>query len=333
MKRREVLAAGAAAVVAPALPLWAQTQAIGAGQRSRVQRFLGMLDGRQRSQATFAYDSRQRRAWNYMLGSRRAPGLALEQMTPEQKEAALDVLASGLSPLGFEKALNIMLQQDILRDEWGKGAADRNRERFSLMVFGEPSLTQPWGWRWEGHHLTLSFTLRGEVVVGWTPSAFASEPNIVTSGPHSGLMVLQEEEVLGRALYTDLSGQNRARALVNPRSPANILTVAGREQRYAGDDRGAFVGDMTTTQADLVARLMEVYAVEWLPAPLADIQAARLAANTPETMRFVWAGADLEGDSIYYRFHNEPVIVEFSNVRNQPLHLHTVFHDFGRGLG
>ena len=68
---------------------------------------------------------------------------------------------------------NIMLQQDILRDQWGKGSPDRNRERFSLMIFGEPSDTEPWSWRWEGHHLTITYTLVGDRIISTTPKAFS----------------------------------------------------------------------------------------------------------------------------------------------------------------
>ena len=332
--RRSLLTAGAAATLLPALPRAARAQAAGTGaaMRERAVTLLNTLTADQHAAATFPFGSDTRTGWNFMLGSRRAPGLALEQMTAPQKDAALDLLATGTSQTGLDKAMNIMLQQDILRDEWGKGSPDRNRERFSVMIFGTPSATDPWGWRWEGHHLSLSFTLEGDQVISTTPSAFSSEPNTVPSGPHEGLVVLKDEEVLARTLYTDLSDTNRQAALVNPQSPGNILTTNGRERRYDGDTRGARLADLTTSQRDMALRLIEVYTTDPLPGPLAQAQRARLADADPMATRFIWAGADLDG-SIYYRLHGDVFLIEFASLRNQPLHLHAVFHDIDRNFG
>ncbi|MEM6934250.1 MAG: DUF3500 domain-containing protein, partial [Pseudomonadota bacterium] len=221
----------------------AETQVLGAELRGRMTTWLGMLDDRQRREAVFDFDSRTRRAWNYMLGSAFANGLALERMTPGQKDAARDVLATALSQYGLDTAENIMLQQDILRDEWGKGSADRNRERFSLMVFGAPSATDPWAWRWEGHHLTITVTHVGDEIVSQTPKAFSSEPNTVPSGPHKGLVVLPENETLGRVLFADLGDGNRRAALLSERSYGNILSRPGREDRIE-DREGVALGDL-----------------------------------------------------------------------------------------
>ncbi len=332
LSRRTMIAATAAAGLVPALsgPGRAQ-QSPGGDMRARASAFLSTLEAPQAQAARFDLDDPTRIAWSFMLGSRRAPGLALEQMSPAQKDAALALLATGLSARGIEKAEHIMLQQDILRDEWGKGAADRNRERFSVMIFGTPSADAPWAWRWEGHHLSLSFTLVGDEIVSVTPSAFSSEPNTVPSGPHEGLVVLTEEEALARTLFTDLTDAQRGLALVNPNSPGNILTTNGRETRYDGDTRGLPLAEMTATQRDLTLRLIEVYTWEPYAGTLGASVRQRTEAGIDST-RFIWAGADLSG-SIYYRLHSDTFLIEFATLRNQPQHLHAVYQDVERTLG
>ncbi|MEM9550372.1 MAG: DUF3500 domain-containing protein [Pseudomonadota bacterium] len=300
---------------------------------SRATAALATLSAAQQQTALFEFNDPLRAGWNYMLGSRRAPGLALEDMDPAQKEAALALLATALSAEGFEKAQNIMLQQDILRDEWRKGSPDRNRERFSLMIFGTPQPGSAWGWRWEGHHLSISITLIGDQILSATPNAFASEPNTVPSGPHKGLVVLKEEEVLGRQLYTDLSSSARSTALVNDESPGNVLTLQGREGRYDGDTRGLPLSDMTQSQRDMALRLIEVYTAEPFAAAIAEPRRARLQAGDLEATRFIWAGADLDRGPIYYRLHGPDLLIEFASLRNQPLHLHTASHEPGHNLG
>ena len=332
LTRRSLLASSTAAIAASALPTTALASQTGQRMIDRANRWLAQLNDDQRATALFRFDSDTRRGWNYMLGSRAAPGLPLEQMSAPQKEAALDVLASGLSDYGLETAMNIMLQQDILRDELGKGSPDRNRERFSLMIFGAPSASDPWGWRWEGHHLTISYTLIGDQVVAQTPKSFSSEPNTVPSGPHEGLVVLEENEALGRALYGNLTGASQRQALLNERSFGNVQATAGRETGL-GAPNGLALGDMTQDQADIAERLIALYTTDHLARPIAQAQASRLQDEDLSAVRFGWAGANLDGNSIYYRLHGQTFLIEFATLRNQPQHQHTIVHDLQRNLG
>lgn len=334
LDRRDLLIAAGAAGAAAALPgtALAQISDGGAVMRVRADAFLSSLDGTVRSRVLFPFDTPQRQAWNFMLGARKAPGLALEEMKAAQKELALDLLASGTSALGLEKARNIMLQQDILRDEWGKGAPDRNRERFSVQIYGRPSARGAWSWRWEGHHLSLTFTMVDDQVVSTTPSAFSSEPNTVPSGPHAGLVVLKEEESLARRLYGDLTGRRARRALVSRRPVGNIISVRGGERDLAAERLGVPLADLTATQGDMLMRLIEVYATEVLPKPLARTQSARIASEDREAIRFAWGGANLDR-AIYYRITGADLMIEFASLVNQPQHLHAVFHDVARNFG
>ncbi len=334
LDRRRLLITATAAGLVPALPrsVTAQSNATGAQMRDRANALIAGLNEQQRGTALFPFADRNRPQWNFMLGSRRAPGLALEQMSAPQKDAALDLLASGTSQFGLNKAMNIMLQQDILRDEWGKGSADRNRERFSVQIYGTPSATTPWSWRWEGHHLSLTFTMVDDEVVSTTPSAFSSEPNTVPSGPHRGLVVLKDEETLGRALYTGLSTAQQARVRVWDTSPGNIQSVRGNHVRIAREAAGLPLAELPRDARDKVERLIEVYTTEVLPPSLAGTQTARLRGEDRDAMRFAWGGANLDG-SIYYRITGANVLIEFASLRNQPLHLHAVFHDVGRNFG
>lgn len=329
--RRHLLGATAALAAVAASPANAAEPPVGRLLRERVARWLGLLSEAEHAAATFPFEGRTRRAWNYMLGSRPARGLPLEHMSPAQKDAARDVLATALSGWGLETAENIMLQQDILRDEWGKGSPDRNRERFSLQVYGTPSPTAPWAWRWEGHHLTMTVTQIGDEVVSMTPKAFSSEPNTVPSGPHRGLVVL-ENEALGRALFADLAPSARRAALVRERSYGNILAKPGREGAV-GRPEGVALGDLPERQAEMAERLVALYTSEHLAGPLAAEARARIAAEDRAAIRFAWAGPNAAEESLYYRLHGANVLIEFATLYGQPQHHHTVVHDLGRNFG
>lgn len=332
--RRSALAKGAAAVALAAAPskALAQQGGPGAAMRDLANRWLAALPDEQRRRAHVAFDDPLRRNWSFMHGSRAAPGLPLEAMSGANKDGAMALVASGLSAKGLETARNIMLQQDILRDEWNKGSPDRNRERFSLLVFGAPAPEAAWGWRFEGHHLSLNYTLIGDEVVSVSPSSFSSEPNTVPSGPHQGLVVLPEQESLGRAVFSDLGDTARAGALLRAESYGNILATAGNVGRI-GAPSGVPLGDLPQGVVDRLVRLIEVQALDHLPGPLAEAEAARLRVGDLMSARFGWAGPNEAEASMYYRLHGESFVIEFATLRRQPEHHHAVRHDLGQNFG
>ncbi|MEL6519914.1 MAG: DUF3500 domain-containing protein [Pseudomonadota bacterium] len=330
--RRTLLVGAASAALSTAMPGRAQEQSLGADMIRLAAGWLNSLSEPQREDALFEFNDPQRLAWSFMWGSAPAPGARLEQMTESQKDSALELLASGLSLEGFETALNIMLQQDILRDEWKKGSPDRNRDRFSLMIFGVPDPSNIWAWRWEGHHLSLTYTLMGEEIISVTPSSFSSEPNTVPSGPYKGLVVLPEEEELGRTLFAELSDSHRMAALLSPRPFSDILTTAGDEGRVK-DRAGVPLGELPQAQFDIARRLLDIYAVDHLPEALATTQTTRLELGDLMSARFGWAGPNEADAQMYYRLHGETFLIEFATLRNQPLHHHTVRHDLQRDFG
>lgn len=327
LTRRAAISGAAAFAAAPRFAIAGP----GAQMRERATRWAALLDGPARTAGHLPFDAPRRRSWNYMTGSVKAPGLALEDMTGLQKDAARDLLAAGLSAYGLETAENIMLQQDILRDEIGKGGRDRSRERFSLTIFGDPSPDAPWAWRWEGHHLTITFTMIGDEIISTTPKAFSSEPNKTSSGPYSGLVVLDNER-LGRRLFADLSPTAAKGARLADRSYGNILAKPGREDRV-GEAKGLALGDMGPAQAEMAARLLDLYLVDHLDAAPAATARARLAEEDIAAVRFGWAGPVEGEESIYYRLHGRHFLIEFATLFGQPQHHHTIVHDLEKNYG
>ncbi|MEM6901681.1 MAG: DUF3500 domain-containing protein [Pseudomonadota bacterium] len=299
---------------------------------SRATSLLTMLDEDQRRDAAFEFDSSTRQRWNFMGYFSPKPGLPLERMSADQKAATLDLLRTGLSTDGFKKAEDIMLLQEVLRERGGPSG--QSKDRFSIAIFGQPSTDQPWAWRFEGHHITLSFTLIGTEVISVTPSSFSSNPNEVDSGRYAGLVALKGEEEFARTLYGDLTGNNRGRALIRDTGFGNILTRAGREDMLEQAPRqGVPLADLTISQRDLARRLIDVYAVDHLAPTLASVQQNRLDAEDLDAMTFSWAGSDQVGEMWYYRLHGDHTLIEFGTLRGQPLHMHTIRHDLQHNLG
>src|SRR5205085_12563428 len=106
----------------------------------------------------------------------------------------------------------------------------RDPENYFFSIFGDPG-SKLWGWRFEGHHQSLNFTMSGDKIVSATPNFFGSNPGEVKSGPRAGLRILGREEDLGRKLVKALSADQLKSALYTNKAPSEIITAADRKAR------------------------------------------------------------------------------------------------------
>src|SRR5215813_7419759 len=193
--RRRVLVAGSTLLGAAVIPGAAGAAEAGlasaADLTARTRSFLAGLDPDKRKAASFEWDGKEWRGWNYFgFPSVTKPGMRLEQMDAAQKDLAWSLLATVMSPEGLKKAKNVMTLQDVLM-ELGDGVGQRSSERFSFAVYGAPSETGAWGFRLEGHHLHQSVAVRDGQIISVAALSFKYNPNRVKSGRHAGLVTLQ----------------------------------------------------------------------------------------------------------------------------------------------
>ncbi|MFN5655009.1 MAG: DUF3500 domain-containing protein, partial [Verrucomicrobiota bacterium] len=159
-------------LLAAAVPAFAHTA--GEELSSAASAFLGSLNAEQKAKATFGFDDAERTNWIFVPAARK--GLPLKEMNPGQRHFAQAILSVALSGRGHMKAEQIMaLEQLLLEIEKGSGPK-RDAENYFVSIFGQPDLKGTWGFRWEGHHLSLNFTLVDGELVSSTPSFFASNP-------------------------------------------------------------------------------------------------------------------------------------------------------------
>jgi Protein of unknown function (DUF3500) len=334
--RRCVVLGGSALLGATALPGVGAAADDGLGSAADLlaatRKFLSSLEPAKRKAASFAWNAPEWSGWNY-FGSAGfiKPGLRLEQMSPEQKTLAWDLLATLLSPVGRQKAKNVMTLQEVLAAR-GDGAGQRSAERFSFAVFGTPAETGAWGFRLEGHHLIQSIAVRDGRIVSVTPSSFSANPNRVETGTHAGLITLKDEEALARRLIADLAPRQQARARISETALNNILSYAGRERANA-QAVGLAAAELTSVQSDLMWQLIETYAVEHLSGALADAQRGRVRAGDRAAVHFAWYGPNTPEKAFGYRVIGQGFVIEMGSVDAAAQHLHTIYHDLANVLG
>ncbi len=295
----------------------------------RARHFLASLDDGQRARATFPFDDEERLNWHFIPRDRE--GLPYGEFSPPQRRLADRLLGTVLSHDGISKALGIMYLEQILYEREGRDIRDSDRYHFT--VFDEPSETAPWGWRVEGHHLSLNVTLKGGEVVA-APAFMGSNPAIVDEGRHTGLEVLAAEQTVARELLALFAGEAREQVVFDAEAPPDILTGTDRVAD-PGAPLGIAIGNMTDEQRDKVVELIQVY-LGRMRLDLARAEFERITAAGLGDIHFAWAGSTAPGEPHYYRIHGPTFLIEYDNTQNGANHIHSVWRDltgdFGRDL-
>ena len=298
--------------------------AVNAAMTKAATDFWNALSPEQRSKAAFEMKDPERLNWHFVPRARK--GLPVKEMSPEQRRLADTLLLTGLSEMGFKKAATIMSLEAILREMEGpNGRMVRDPELYFVSIFGKPGEAATWGWRFEGHHLSLNFTIVGGKVVVGAPSFFGSNPGVVRSGPREGLRVLGEDEDLGRQIVKSLDEGQKKIAIIDAKAPADVLFVPGKRPGPL-EPAGIGWGALKPEQQALVWQLVELYATRLRP-ELAKADLARIEAAGKEKLTFAWAGGLEPGHGHYYRVQGPTFTLEYDNTQNGANHPHSVWHD------
>lgn len=290
--------------------------------------FLKSLDEAQTSAVSLEFDNELRKDWQFIPMERE--GLGLKAMKPNQRLLALGLVQSALSHRGFSTTMKIMALEQVLH-EMENNSPKRDPEKYHLFLFGKPSTETPWGWRVEGHHLSVSVTIiDGETVVT-TPAFFGANPGEVRKGALKGLRVLGEEEDLGRALVKNLNVQQKKTAILSGRAPNDVINGPGRTAEPLSP-KGIAASDMTEVQTRILRKLISTY-LRKFRAELTAGDWQQIEKAGFENIHFAWAGEIAAGKPHYYRVQGPTFILEYDNTQNKANHAHAVWRDFKNDFG
>ena len=297
--------------------------------------FLQSLDAEQHAAATFDFAEDERKRFHFIppeMFERRA--IMIAEMNPAQRDRAQDLLGVGLSQRGYLTARQIMELEDVLLALEGGGRFARDRDEYAFSIFGAPSTDQSWAWRFEGHHISLHFTIVGGEIAVVTPAFLGANPAEVREGPQAGRRVLGDREDVGRAVVQALDADQRTRAIIDVEAPRDILT--GAETVVSPLDAvGIENRELTSEQSGMLFELIDVY-LSLMSDEIAEHRRGRLLADDIDSIRFAWAGSTEPGQPHYYRIQGPTFLIEYDNTQNGANHIHSVWRefegDFGRDL-
>lgn len=302
----------------------------------KANTFLNSLSSDLKARAHFKLDDAERFNMNYVPMPRKGP--TFYEFNEVQKVAAIELLKASLSEEGFEKSSEIMSLEGVLRiiehnddDKMPSGRPRRDPLNYHLSIFGDPSPTEPWGWRFEGHHLSHNFTSADSKIVSSTPTFFGTNPGIVRSTDLKGKEVLKEESYLGFSLISSMSDEQLKTALIATDAPSDVITLTKRKVTHI-EPFGISYKDMTEDQRELLTQLIQVYVDNYQTDFAADF-ANRIKKAGYENLHFAWAGSLSYGLGHYYRIQGPMLLIEFDNTQNDANHVHVVVRDLNNDYG
>lgn len=330
-------------VVAAAAGALISAERSSATMASAATKWLASLTPEQRQQATFGFDSEERLRWHF-IPTETFPrkGLTVKEMNESQRKLAQELLKAGLSQRGYLTATSIMDLETVLGalEAATRAAAAtpprnaplvRDPERYFFSIFGSPSAKDTWGWRVEGHHISLHFTVVNGTLVAGAPAFFGSNPAEVREGPKKGTRILGLEEDAARALLNALNESQRKQAIINATAPNDMVTMANVDIKPL-DPSGIMASALEGSQRDLLMKLIDVYTGFMAPDIAAD-RLAKIKKAGVEKIGFAWAGEVEKGKKHYYRVQGPTFLVEYDNTQNDGNHIHSVWRDFNGDFG
>ena len=290
--------------------------------------FLASLDAERRTQATFEWKDEERVNWHFIPRERK--GLPLDGMTDGQQVMAHALLSHGMSYDGFNTSMTIMSLESILA-ELENNPVKRDSGKYFFSIFGKPEKGKSWGWRVEGHHLSLNFTIVNGKHVRATPSFYGNNPGRVREGTRKGLATLLAEENMARNLLKSLSAEQKKQAIIADIAPKDIFTKANTMVKPL-EETGIRFSALNDKQKKQLTQIVRLYVNRHRP-EIAREDLKRIEAAGWDDILFAWAGTEKRGEAHYYRVPGPTFLLEYDNVQNGANHVHAVYRDFKSDFG
>lgn len=297
--------------------------AVSESTRGAATALLDALTDEQKKRAVYEIKAPLRKDWHFVPRERK--GLMLGDMTNAQKTLLHKLMQTALSDSGYLKATDIIWLETVLY-EMSNQSPGRDPGKYVLQIFGDPADKKAaWGWRLEGHHLSINLTYTPEGI-GVTPLFFGTNPAVVQQGPLAGKRVLAEAHSMAIELAKSMNEEQRVKMTLAEK-PRDIITGPSREASLK-KLAGIKVQDLKLKQVLLLVQLFEVHTwdnfnVEHSMSSIRLMEQKDL--DLIDEVSFAWAGPIDTNKPFYYRIQYSGRVVEYSCQGKN--HVHAVIHD------
>jgi hypothetical protein len=307
--------------------------------------FLSSLDTVFRQRVEFEIDDNEWRKWcNVDNGIYDRQGMSLKEMNEVQKKAAFDLMRVSLSAKGLQLSKDIMKTDQTLR-ELNNNSDDFDEELYFFTLMGVPSVTEPWGWQLDGHHLIINYFVLGDQIV-MSPVFMGAEPVNTTSGKYNGNTLFQDEQNIGLNFMRSLSKEQQTEATLFGVKKRNNNKASANKDNISLNYEGLVASDLSKEQKEDLLQLIYQY-VKNIREGHDQIKMDEVSDHLDETW-FAWVGETAEESVFYYRIYSPVILIEFDHQapvgvpgsdhsKASRNHIHTVVrtpngNDYGKDL-
>ena len=330
------------------LPCLAKSQAdYNAEIKQAAISFVNSLDKMHRQVALLAFNDTARIKWNNLpVGLRARAGISVGNMTVEQRKLFHRILSVSLSSQGYLKATSIMQLDNLLNQYYdslyyGKEidsptygfirALQWSPRNYYLAFFGNPS-DSVWGYKVEGHHLSVNFTFVNDKL-SVTPFFVGTDPAEYPIGEYAGLRILGQEEDLGIKLIHLLSADQQKKATMSGAVPGDIITGAESGKRLV-DNWGIRGSEMTKQQQAVLQYIIREFVFN-LEYDKAVAEYDKIVKAGIDKIYFGWIGTYEESKPHYYVLNGPGFLIELDNsgFGGNANHIHAIWREKGNEFG
>jgi len=285
---------------------------------------LASLDADLKGSTAYDFGDKTRDVWHFFPNWAKRSGIPLSKLSKKQREPVMQMLSLLLTTDAFKEQENIRLIHGLKKD---LNAPDNPRHLYFISIFGKPSVQSTWGWRFEGHHLSINCTLGGGKNFSVTPSFWGSSPIKVTKGERKGLEVFKKERALGLALVNSLSAKQKKLAGIE-RGKGPGATPSISRKAYLPKSGIPYSG-LDESQQKKLKELVLVFAGKYRPELVKQIDGRKKILDT-SSMSFSFV-APSGGYVPHYRIQTKEYLIEFDNRSGG--HVHSAWRDFDGDFG
>jgi Protein of unknown function (DUF3500) len=304
-------------------------------------KFLAALSNDQRKAVQFDAGDAERFNWHFIplndttkqVSARK--GVCLDDMAAKAKAAALELLKLGTSADGYKWATAIMEREAFLGELEPKNLWFRKPGWYFYTVFGKPDAKGTWGWRIDGHHLSVSITITDGKIVSATPYFMGLNPVTIKHGPRKGERdTITPCEDLARDLFLMLNKDQQKVALQAEHLPEVLGKTVKAPDKLP---TGLSAEKMSNKQQEMLLKLVGHYTGR-MPEALAKIETDKLTKAGVEKLSFLYTGEaeagkrhtyNIQGPSLYIHYMNEMTDPQ----KNPANHIHSIYRSIGADFG
>lgn len=310
--------------------------------------FIQTLTPLQKRTALLSFGDTARIKWNNLpVGMRARAGISIGDMTEDQRKLLHRILSVSLSSQGYLKATGVMhldnllnmnvdssYARNMINDNLRKMLTDLkwSHRNYYLAFFGTPS-DKNWGYKLEGHHLSVNFTFTGDQL-SVTPWFIGSDPAEIQITQYAGWRVLGEEEDLGIKLIQMLSPDQQKKATMSSGVPGDIITGAETGKRLI-DFWGISGRELNKEQKKVLQYIIREYVFN-MEFEKAMEEYDKIIKAGIENVYFGWIGPYAENKPHYFVLNGPTFLIEFDNAggpNGNGNHIHTIWREKGNEFG